>query len=83
MGLVNTLKKFNFIIFFEFSRMLIRNPIFNAKKFNNFLSDNNFKITDFNNKIYSIEELLINLNQKNIKLDVLGEYLLINKNQFI
>ena len=83
LGLANTLKKFNLIIFFEFSRMLIRNPIFNAKKFNNFLSDNNFKITDFNNKIYSIEELLINLNQKNIKLDVLGEYLLINKNQFI
>ena len=83
LGLVNTLKKFNLIIFFEFSRMLIRNPIFNPKKFNNFLSDNNFKITDFNNKIYSIEELLINLNQKNIKLDVLGEYLLINKNQFI
>ena len=67
------------IILFEFSRMLINNNLFSKDAFISFLEEISYEIRDYNNKIYSIDQLITKLENKDKKLHVLGDFLLLNK----
>ena len=78
-GFKKNIIKYKPIILFEFSRMLINNKLFSKHAFNFFLEEISYEIRDYNNKIYSIDQLITKLENKDKKLQVLGDFLLINK----
>jgi len=59
--------------------MLINNKFFSENAFNFFLEEISYEIRDYNNKTYSINQLITKLENKDRKLQVLGDYLLLNK----
>ena len=78
-GFKKTIIKYKPIILFEFSRMLISNKLFSEKFFNLFLREISYEIRDYNNNIYSTNQLIKMLENKNKKFQVLGDFLLLNK----
>jgi FkbM family methyltransferase len=67
------------IILFEFSRMLLQNTTFSENAFNLFLKEMSYEIKDYDNNIYSIEQLVKEMNSKNEKYEVLADFLLVSK----
>ena len=78
-GFKKNIIKYKPIILFEFSRMLVSNKFFSKKAFNLFLDEISYEIKDYNNKTYSINYLIKMLKNKNKKFQVLGDFLLLNK----
>ena len=78
-GLVNTITKYNVMIFFEFSKKIFENHKFLKKEFIEFININNLKIYDIDFIELKPEELFLNI--KNIKKnhDVLGNFILYKK----
>jgi FkbM family methyltransferase len=66
-------------ILFEFSRMLVSNKLFYKSAFNLFLEEISYEIKDYNNNIYTIDQLIEKLENKDKKLEVLGDFLLMYK----
>ena len=79
-GAEKTIKKYNTLILFEFSRMVIKNKIYNIERFNNFLTNCNIKITDINYNELTINDLHSRINQLDKYHDTCGNYLLIDEN---
>ena len=67
------------VILFEFSRMLVSNKLFSKSAFNLFLEEISYEIKDYNSNIYTIDQLIEKLENKDKKLEVLGDFLLIYK----
>ena len=79
-GFKKTIIKFNPIILFEFSRMLVENESFSENNFNLFLNEISYEIKDYDNNSYTIDQLIKKLKEKDRKFQVLGDFLLLNKN---
>ena len=67
------------VILFEFSRMLVSNKLFSKSAFNLFLEEISYEIKDYNSNIYTIDQLIEKLENKDKKLEVLGDFLLMYK----
>ena len=59
--------------------MLVSNKLFSKKTFNLFLEEISYEIKDYYGKTYSINSLIKMLKNKNKKFQVLGDFLLVNK----
>lgn len=79
LGFKKNIVKYKPIILFEFSRMLLQNKIFSENAFNLFLKETSYEIKDYDNNIYSIEQLVKKMNSKNEKYEVLADFLLVSK----
>jgi FkbM family methyltransferase len=80
MGFKKNIVKYKPIILFEFSRMLLQNTSFSENAFNLFLKETSYEIKDCDNNIYSIEQLVKEMNSKDEKYEVLADFLLVSKN---
>ena len=80
LGFKKNIVKYKPIILFEFSRMLLKNTTFSENTFNLFLKETSYEIKDYDNNIYSIEQLVKEMNSKNEKYEVLADFLLVSKN---
>ncbi len=78
-GFKKNIVKHKPVILFEFSRMLVINKSFSKNAFNIFLSEISYEIKDYNNNIYTIDQLIAKLENKDKNLEVLGDFLLISK----
>ena len=78
-GFKKNIIKYKPVILFEFSRMLVSSKLFSKNAFNLFLSEIAYEIRDYNNNIYTIDQLIAKLENKDKKLEVLGDFLLLNK----
>ena len=79
LGFKKNIVKYKPMILFEFSRMLLQNKIFSENAFNLFLKETSYEIKDYDNNIYSIEQLVKEMNNKNEKYEVLADFLLVGK----
>lgn len=79
LGFKKNIVRYKPIILFEFSRMLLQNTTFSENAFNLFLKEMSYEIKDYNNNIYSIEQLVKEMNSKNEKYEVLADFLLVSK----
>jgi FkbM family methyltransferase len=79
LGFKKNILKYKPIILFEFSRMLLENRTFSENAFNLFLKETSYEIKDYDNNIYSIEQLVKEINSKNEKYEVLADFLLVSK----
>ena len=79
LGFKKNIVKYKPIILFEFSRMLLKNKTFSENAFNLFLKETSYEIRDYDNNIYSIEQLVKEMNSKNEKYEVLADFLLVSK----
>lgn len=79
LGFKKNIVKYKPMILFEFSRMLLQNKIFSENAFNLFLKETSYEIKDYDNNIYSIEQLVKEMNSKNEKYEVLADFLLVSK----
>jgi FkbM family methyltransferase len=79
LGFKKNILKYKPIILFEFSRMLLENRTFSENAFNLFLKETSYEIKDYDNNIYSIEQLVKEMNSKNEKHEVLADFLLVSK----
>lgn len=79
LGFKKNIVRYKPIILFEFSRMLLQNTTFSESAFNLFLKEMSYEIKDYNNNIYSIEQLVKEMNSKNEKYEVLADFLLVSK----
>jgi len=79
LGFKKNIVKYKPIILFEFSRMLLKNTTFSENAFNLFLKETSYEIKDYDNNIYSIEQLVKEMNSKNEKYEVLADFLLVSK----
>ena len=79
LGFKKNIFKYKPIILFEFSRMLLQNTTFSENAFNLFLKETSYEIKDCDNNIYSIEQLVKEMNGKNEKYEVLADFLLVSK----
>ncbi len=78
-GTKEIINKYFCVIIFEFSKLILENKSFNLNDFENFLSDNNLIIKNFNNEELSVKNLLdliSNLDKKHITI---GNYILLKK----
>ena len=80
LGFKKNIVKYKPIILFEFSRMLLQNTSFSENAFNLFLKETSYEIKDCDNNIYSIEQLVKEMNSKDEKYEVLADFLLVSKN---
>lgn len=80
LGFKKNIVKYKPIILFEFSRMLLQNTSFSENAFNLFLKETSYEIKDYDNNIYSIEQLVKEMNSKDEKYEVLADFLLVSKN---
>ena len=80
LGFKKNIVKYKPIILFEFSRMLLQNTSFSKNAFNLFLKETSYEIKDYDNNIYSIEQLVKEMNSKDEKYEVLADFLLVSKN---
>ena len=80
LGFKKNIVKYKPIILFEFSRMLLQNTSFSENAFNLFLKEISYEIKDYDNNIYSIEQLVKEMNSKDEKYEVLADFLLVSKN---
>ena len=78
-GLVNTINKYNVMIFFEFSKKILENHKFLKKEFTKFININNLKIYNINFIEQKPEELLLNIKNLKKNHDVLGNFILCKK----
>ena len=83
LGFKKNIVKYKPIILFEFSRMLLQNTSFSENAFNLFLKETSYEIKDYDNNIYSIEQLVKEMNSKNEKYEVLADFLLVSKKKLI
>ena len=79
LGFKKNIVRYKPIILFEFSRMLLKNTTFSENAFNLFLKETSYEIKDYDNNIYSIEQLVKEMNNKNEKYEVLADFLLVSK----
>jgi FkbM family methyltransferase len=79
LGFKKNIVKYKPIILFEFSRMLLQNTTFSENAFNLFLKETSYEIKDYDNNIYSIEQLVKEMNSKEEKYEVLADFLLVSK----
>ena len=79
LGFKKNIVKYKPIILFEFSRMLLQNTTFSESAFNLFLKETSYEIKDYDNNIYSIEQLVKEMNSKDEKYEVLADFLLVCK----
>lgn len=79
LGFKKNIVKYKPIILFEFSRMLLQNTTFSENAFNLFLKEISYEIKDYDNNIYSIEQLVEKMNSKDEKYEVLADFLLVSK----
>ena len=80
LGFKKNIVKYKPIILFEFSRMLLQNTSFSESAFNLFLKETSYEIKDYDNNIYSIEQLVKDMNSKDEKYEILADFLLVSKN---
>ena len=80
LGFKKNIVKYKPIILFEFSRMLLQNTTFSENAFNLFLKETSYEIKDYDNNIYSIEQLVKDMNSKDEKYEILADFLLVSKN---
>ena len=80
LGFKKNIVKYKPIILFEFSRMLLQNTSFSENAFNLFLKEISYEIKDYDNNIYSIEQLVKDMNSKDEKYEILADFLLVSKN---
>jgi len=80
LGFKKNIVKYKPIILFEFSRMLLQNTSFSENAFNLFLKETSYEIKDYDNNIYSIEQLVKEMNSKDEKYEILADFLLVSKN---
>ncbi len=78
-GSKNIINSYKSIILFEFSKMAIKNKVYNYEDFQNFCSDNQLLILDINLNIISLSDLHRKLEKLEKKFDVLGNFLIIKK----
>ena len=78
-GLVNTINKYNVMIFFEFSKKILENHKFLKKEFTKFININNLKIYNINFIEQKPEELLLNIKNLKKNHNVLGNFILCKK----
>ena len=78
-GCDEIINKFYALILFEFSKMAISSKIYKFEDFQYFLEENNLIILDINFNEISLLDLHNNLNKLKKKYDVLGNFLLIKK----
>ena len=79
-GAEKTIKKYNPIILFEFSKMIIDHPHYKKEIFQLFLKKNNLIITDLRKKIHSIAQLHIHISKLGPNHDTIGNFILTKKN---
>jgi FkbM family methyltransferase len=79
-GAVKTIKKYNPIILFEFSKMIINNPDYSKEVFNKFLKKNKLIISNLRKKIYSINDLHRDILGLGPNHDTIGNFILTTKN---
>ena len=79
-GMIKILKKFNVIIFFEFSKLLIKNSKYFEKDFLSFTKKNQLNLYDLNFKKKSIQELLFLLNETSKNDETIGDFIISNWN---
>ena len=60
--------------------MLLQNTSFSENAFNLFLKEISYEIKDYDNNIYSIEQLVKDMNSKDEKYEILADFLLVSKN---
>ena len=60
--------------------MLVENESFSENNFNLFLNEISYEIKDYDNNSYTIDQLIKKLKEKDRKFQVLGDFLLLNKN---
>lgn len=77
-GMVKILKKFNTTIFFEFSKLLIKNTKFFDKEFINFIEKNELNLYDLNFEKKNVSELFDMLNRTNKKNETIGDFIITN-----
>ena len=78
--MIKILKKFNVIIFFEFSKLLIKNSKYFEKDFLSFSKKNQLNLYDLNFKKKSIQELLFLLNATSKNDETIGDFIISNWN---
>jgi FkbM family methyltransferase len=81
LGMKNLLLNNNVIIFFELSRMLLREKSFNFKKFKKFLNFYKLCIIDLNLNLINIEDILNKFFHLEVRKNTIGDYILV-KNSF-
>jgi len=78
-GSKDVLNEYFTIILFEFSKMAIKNSIYNIESFQNFLIDNNLLILDINLRKLTLLDLHKKIDALEKKLDVLGNFLILKE----
>ena len=76
-GMKNLLLKYNVIVFFEFSRMLLNKKNFSLEKFKNFLNICNLSILDLNLKKLNIKDILYKFSELEKTKNTIGDYILV------
>ena len=79
-GAEKTIKKYNPIILFEFSKMIIDHPHYKKEIFQLFLKKNNLIIADLRKKIHSIAQLHTHISKLGPNHDTIGNFILAKKN---
>ena len=75
-GLVKTIKKYNVMIFFEFSKKIFKNHKFLEKEFIDFININSLKIYNINFIEQRPEDLFLNIKNLRKSHEVLGNFIL-------
>ena len=81
-GSKDVLNEYFTIILFEFSKMAIKNSIYNIESFQNFLIDNNLLILDINLRKLTLLDLHKKIDALEKKLDVLGNFLILKEKNY-
>ena len=76
--MVKILEKFNTTIFFEFSKLLIKNTKFFDKEFTYFIKKNQLYLYDLNFEKKNVHELLSMLNRTKKKNETIGDFIITN-----
>ena len=79
-GMVKILKKFEVIIFFEFSRLLIKNSKNFDKEFFYFIKKNKLNLYNLNFKKKNVSELLNILSKTTKNRETIGDFIITNRN---
>lgn len=77
-GMVKILKKFDVIIFFEFSRLLIKNSKGFDKKFLDFIKKNKLNLYDLSFKEKNVSQLLNILSKTTKNRETIGDFIITN-----
>jgi FkbM family methyltransferase len=77
-GMKKILKKFDVIVFFEFSKLLIKNSKNFKKELINFIKKNKLILYDLNFKEKNVNELVKLLNKVSKKNETIGDYIITN-----